>query len=130
MIADFREYYNISFTDVLKFDGSLPVWEAAVLARKLPPSSRTVAAQQGGEEYWGWTLDRYMLAAIVDALNASNYMYLSANSKKKPKAPKPVPRPGDEERKRQQKENNPFAVMVKKQMDALKSGEKKKIVVE
>src|SRR5690606_40909131 len=64
LIADFREYYSVRLLDVLKFDGSLNVAEAAILARKLPPSSRTVAAVQGGDEYWGWDFERHVLVSI------------------------------------------------------------------
>lgn len=128
VFADFREYYNLRLTDVLRFDGSLTVAEAAILVKKLPHGSRTVAAMQGGEDYWGWTPDRHILASLLDAVNANTFAFVSANSKKKPKAPKPVQRPGDAERKRREKENNPFAIMVKKQMDALKSTDQKKVI--
>lgn len=130
LYADFREFYNLRLTDVLKFDGSLSVWEAALLAKKLPERSRTIAALQGGVEYQGWTLDRHLLASLLDAINSNTFAFVSANSKKKPKPPKPVQRPGDAERKQKEKENNPFALMVKKQMDALKSTDQKtKIVI-
>lgn len=119
MLADFREYYNLNLADVLRFDGSLPVWEAATLAKQLPPSSRTAAAMQGGSEYWGWTIDRYLLTALLDALNANTYAFVAANSKKKPKPPKLTPRPGDEERKQQAKMNNPFALTVQRTLQNL-----------
>ena len=124
LIADFREYYSVRLLDVLKFDGSLNIAEAVILARKLPPSSRTVAAVQGGDEYWGWDFERHVLVSILEAINAGNHLFASANSKKKIKPPKRLPRPGDEERKRKERENNPFALMVKRQLDALKRKQK------
>lgn len=123
MLADFREYYNVRLTDVMRFDGSLPVWEAAVLAKQLPHASRTIAAIQGGVEYWGWTQDRYFLAALLDAINIHTFAFVTANSKKKVKQPHPVPRPGDAERKKQQMLNNPFALQVSSAMNELKEKE-------
>lgn len=87
---------------------------------------------QGGAEYIGWTQDRHMSATIIDILNGLTFAFVSANSKKKPKAPKPVWRPGDKERKRKEKQNNPFGMMVKKQMDALRKQDdgKKTIIID
>lgn len=120
MIADFREYYNIRILDVLRFDGSLPIWEAAILAKQLPLTSRLKTMLQGGDEYFGWSLDTYLLAAVLDAVNAHAYAFVQANTKKKVKAPRPVPRPGDAERKKQKALNNPFAMQVNAQMNDLK----------
>ena len=123
MLADFREYYGLRLSDVLRFDGSLPVWEAAILATQLPPTSRTAAMVQGGIEYWGWTLDRHLFAATLDAINTHVYAYVQSNTKKKVKQPHPVPRPGDEERKKQAALNNPFAMQVNKAMNDMMSEE-------
>jgi hypothetical protein len=119
MLADFREFYGLRITDVLKFDGSLPVWEAAILTRQLPQTSRTVCAVQGGAEYLGWDINTHLLAAVVDALQVSNYMFAKVNSKKRVKAPVPVPRPGDAERRKRENLNNPFAQMVQAQLTEL-----------
>jgi hypothetical protein len=121
MFADFREYYGLRLTDVLRFDGSLPVREAAVLARQLPLDSRTHAAVQGGSEYRGWTIDTYLLAALVDALNTNTFAFVKANSKKRVKEPRPVPRPGDAERRKRENASNPFAQMVASSLDELKT---------
>ena len=51
-------------------------------------------------------------------------IYSPVQTVKKIKPPKRLPRPGDEERKRKERENNPFALMVKRQMDALKRKQK------
>jgi len=101
-----------------------------MLLRRLPLESRTIAAQQGGDEYWGWTTDRHLSASILDALNSLTFAFISANSRKKPKVPKPVPRPGDSERKKEAKQNNPFALMVKSQMDRLRKKGPQKIVIQ
>jgi len=119
MFADFREYYNIRLSDVLRFDGSLPVWEAVVLAKQLPHSSRTMACLQGGIEYWGWTFDRHVMVALLDAMTIQNYAFISAHTETKIPKPRPVERPGDEERRRVEAQNNPFAQMVNHQLKKL-----------
>ncbi len=116
MLADFREFYGLRVTDVFKFDGSLPLWEAAILARQLPHTSRTVCAIQGGKEYQGWDINTHLLASLLDSVQVSNYMFAKVNSKKRVKAPVPVPRPGDAERRKRENANNPFAQMVQAQM--------------
>lgn len=123
MFADFREYYGLRVTDIYRFDGSLPVWEAAILARQLPHTSRTIAAVQGGKEYLGWDINTHLMAALVDSVQVSNYMFAKVNSKKRVKAPVPVPRPGDAERRKRENLNNPFAQMVQAQMTELDSAE-------
>lgn len=121
MFADFREYYGLRLTDVLRFDGSLPVREAAILARQLPPNSRLLSAIQGGSEYRGWTIDTYLLAALVDSMNTNTFAFVKANSKKRVKEPKSVPRPGDAERRKRENMSNPFAQMVMSSMDDMKT---------
>lgn len=121
MFADFREYYGLRLTDVLRFDGSLPIPEAAILARQLPPTSRTMAAIQGGDEFRGWSIDTYLLAALVDALNTNTFAFVKANTKKRVKEPRPVPRPGDAERRKRENASNPFAQMVMSSLDEMKT---------
>lgn len=124
MFADFREYYGLRLTDVFRFDGSLSVGEAAILTRQLPHTSRTMSAVQGGAEYLGWDVQTHLLAALVDSVNVSNYMFAKVNSKKRVKAPAPVPRPGDAERRKRENANNPFAQMVQAQMTELSTDAK------
>jgi hypothetical protein len=120
MFADFREYYGLRLTDVMRFDGSLSVREAAILTRQLPHTSRTFCALQGGEEHRGWSIDTYLLASLVDALNTNTFAFIKANSKKRVKEPRPVPRPGDAERRKRENANNPFAQIVQASLDELK----------
>lgn len=82
-----------------------------MLIRQLPPDSRTIASLQGGEQFLGWDADRYLLAALVDAVRENTYAFVSANSKKKPKQPEPVTRPNKAGRSHQKK-NNQFAAMA------------------
>lgn len=54
---------------------------------------------RGSPEYRGWDIDRYLLAAVVDAIQQNTHAFVSANSKQKPKPPEPVPRPGKDGKK-------------------------------
>jgi hypothetical protein len=60
-----------------------PLW-AALASRPTPPGAKP--AEMG---WHGWTMDRHLLAAIVDLLAAANYQRGGG----KGTAPKPVPRP-------------------------------------
>jgi hypothetical protein len=124
MFADFREYYGLRLSDVMRFDGSLPIWEAALLAEQLPPTSRTFSALQGGSEYRGWSIDTYLMASLVDAMNMNSFLFAKANSKKRIKEPKLVPRPGDAERRKQERDMNPFAMHVKQSLETMKNNDK------
>src|SRR5690606_4615757 len=85
------------------------------LMQSLPPESRTVAAIRGGPEFLGWGADRYLMAALIDAVNQNTFAFVSANSKKKkPKPPQPVPRPSVQESKGSKP--NMFALMAKAHM--------------
>jgi len=120
MFADFREYYGLRLTDVLRFDGSLSIREAAILARQLPQASRTFCAIQGGDEFRGWSIDTYLLAALLDSMNTNTFAFIKANTKKRVKEPRPVPRPGDAERRKRENASNPFAQIVHASLDELK----------
>lgn len=94
------------------------------MIKQLPEESRTVAAMNGGSEHRGWTIDRYLRAKLIDAINTNTFAFVSANSKRKNiKAPKPVPTPGDKARKQAQKESNPFMKKMDTIFDELKSKE-------
>lgn len=78
-----------------------------VFIRQLPLESRTVAMRRGGEDFWGWGVDRYMLAQLIDAVQMTTHAVAQSNSKKKVKAPKPVYRPG-----KKPKVTNPFRTQL------------------
>jgi len=76
--------------------GGISPKRAVALIKQLPHGSRFVAAQRGGPQYIGWDFDRYLRAALVDAMNNNTHAFIMANTdkkKRKPKAPKSVPTP-------------------------------------
>lgn len=99
--------------------------EAFNLVLQLPEHSRTKAHYRGGEHYEGWSVDRYLRAAQIDAVNMNTYLLAKVNSKTKPKEPTPVQTPDREDKKRekQQSLNNPFAQKVQQEMSKLKEQE-------
>lgn len=46
-----------------------------------------------------WSVDTYMLANVIDAIQASDWHFIAANSKHAPKPPKPFPRPDSQKKK-------------------------------
>lgn len=77
-----------------------------MLVRALPPESATVAAlttdadaiDPGSGTPHGWSITDYLLAVVVDAINANTWVLQQVNSKSKVKAPEPLPRPGPQRR--------------------------------
>ena len=108
LVGDFEEYYHRSLTDVLIGDKSPRYWITAINA--LPPGSRFVAQVRGGSDFVGWDVQTYLLANIIDGINAMDY-HLRASHTKRARPPKPFWRP-DQEVKR--KQNNPFAIALRK----------------
>lgn len=107
ILADFQSEYGLNLIEVLR-PGGMPPRQVLALIRQLPPESRTVAALRGGDQFQGWGVDRYLLASVVDAINANTYAFISANSKRKPKSPEPVQRPTKEGGRPKDGTANPF----------------------
>jgi len=66
-----------------------------VLVRHLPREAALVRALRGEEADWG--LGEHLLAAAVDQLAATNWMYASTHTAENadpPARPEPIPRPG------------------------------------
>ena len=64
------------------------------LIEHLPQDSAFVASIRGGRQHRGWGVGEYLLAHLIDAVNANTFVLTSAHSKVKPKRPEPVQRPG------------------------------------
>lgn len=70
--------------------GPAPLFVLQVV-RGLPDTSLTSALASGGIEYYGWGVDRYLLAEMYDSLNLNTQA--SGQWKGKPPQFKPFPRP-------------------------------------
>lgn len=93
------------------------------MVAELPMESRTKAHIRGGDEYLGWTQDRYIAVATFNVLQ--QLLYVEAQSKSKAKLKKPQPIPIPDAPKRQQSDGNGFESMLEraKQKRAQKQGE-------
>ncbi|MFI2609659.1 hypothetical protein [Kitasatospora sp. NPDC018619] len=91
--ADLRRYCG---TDVLDwFRGRHSARFILALIGTLPDDSATVAALRGGREALGWDARTYVLADLVDAVQALTHVQV-AKAAKNPRSverPKPYPRP-------------------------------------
>lgn len=79
-----QEYYGLDLGDMYR--GVLNPYRVWRLIEKLPPGSRTYQAVGGARATWSTT--EYMLANVVDALNAANWQRAGKGPR-----PKPVKRP-------------------------------------
>lgn len=68
------------------------------LIERLPDTSLTAALASGGRDHFGWGLDRYLHAALYDALNANTRATGNWSKGKAPKFPE-WPRPGSNKTK-------------------------------
>lgn len=93
LVSDFQQFYNMN---LLEFIGDLDgdetthnVLRLAILAANLPDNSRvtreTIPAMR-------WSDETYLLATLVDLVNAFRYMF-SEDSAKGINEPEPLPRP-------------------------------------
>lgn len=102
LVPDLKRYYGVELADVLVEGSGLTPRKVLLYIRALPADSATVAAMRGGLEFYGWDLDVYMLANLLDAIRENTYVtMMAAGPKKKPKPPEPFQRPGSEKKKQQ-----------------------------
>lgn len=72
----------------------------ACFVKQLPIESKTVSAfNQVTPEAQAWDVNTYMLANVIDMLNALDWHLVAANSKHVPPKPKPFPRPNLKKKK-------------------------------
>lgn len=91
--ADLTETYGIDLRDMFREDTDLsPRWLLTHI-KNLPLGSRFYSEQRGGQQFRGWDESRYAMVAVVNAVRALQYTYISAHSKKRPKMPEMFPVP-------------------------------------
>ncbi|GAA0954981.1 hypothetical protein GCM10009560_78960 [Nonomuraea longicatena] len=90
--ADLHRYYRLDIIDLYR--GKLSVRKLLSLLQGLPRGSALHVAITGEEA--SWSPGDYLLAATVDLLQVSNWLFMQANSKKGTRNPfpDPVQRPG------------------------------------
>lgn len=96
-MADLREFFQIDLRDFLS--GRLPIRDLVAFVKSLMRKPGRSTLLMAMDEKTVWTPDLYVLARISDALEASNYLFLKANSDEKADIPMPEPirRPGEAE---------------------------------
>ena len=98
MVADLRFYYGIDLVDVVRGNGPPPKLVLA-LAGRLPDTSKTLALQAGGDDFFGWGQDRYLMAQIFNAIQQNTRATGSWKGGKAPKLPM-WPIPGEDKKAR------------------------------
>jgi hypothetical protein len=99
--------------DALREGSGYSPRQLILLIKGLPLESATVAAMRGGDEFRGWNLDRYLLTSVIDSIRENTYVFIAANSKRKPSPPESAYRPKDKTpSKRQTGKPNLFAMRL------------------
>lgn len=87
--ADLRRHYGVRVRDLFAVDSDLTPREVMSYLIHAPEDSAYHAELRGGQQFRGWTSDRYLLASILDVLQGANYQRSGGKGKK----PKPTWRP-------------------------------------
>lgn len=119
LAADLLEYYQVDLRDLFHPTKPLTPLFLLVLIRGLPEDCRFNAQRRGGQEFRGWDASRYASVAMVNAVRALQYTYVSAHSKNRPKPPEPFPVP-DSGRREKKSGPGSFAFMAAQQIEAAK----------
>ena len=89
-------YYRVDLRELFSEDGRLSPRYVLSLVLHLPDDSALTAARMGGEQFRGWDVSRYALAALVNAQRANNHILMMVNrdpKRSKPKPPELFPTP-------------------------------------
>ncbi|MFJ5233958.1 hypothetical protein ACIQBJ_29155 [Kitasatospora sp. NPDC088391] len=114
--ADLRRFYGVDVLDW--FRGRHSARYVLALIGTLPDDSATVAAMRGGREALGWDAGTYVLADLVDAVQALTHVQV-AKAAKNPRTverPKPYPRPYAKKARRPTGASNPFSAALQREV--------------
>ncbi|WP_280350340.1 hypothetical protein [Nocardia abscessus] len=112
LVPDLKRFYNVDIRDVfIEGTGVTPRFLLSLIIH-LPAESATVAEQRGGQQFLGWTEDRYLAAGIYNAIRELTWAFIAANSKKKPKPPDALPLPSKEGKPKQEHKPGSFAFIA------------------
>ncbi|MFJ5924828.1 hypothetical protein ACIQF6_19720 [Kitasatospora sp. NPDC092948] len=114
--ADLRRFCGVDVLDFVR--GRHSARYVLALIGTLPDDSATVAAMRGGREAAGWDAKAYVLADLVDAVQALTHVQV-AKASKNPRSverPKPYPRPYAKKSRRPTGADNPFAAALRREV--------------
>lgn len=113
--ADLRRYCGVDVLDWVRGRHSARL--VLALIGTLPDDSATVAALRGGREALGWDARTYVLADLVDAVQALTHVQVAKVSKnpRTVERPKPYPRPYAK-RTGRPTATNPFAQALQREV--------------
>lgn len=112
MYSDLMREYGVHLGGVVADPPTLSPSEALTLIENLPEDSRTLSLLRGLEDSYGWTVDTYLTAALIDAVRENTYANMQVRTKKRLPKPEGMPVPGV---KRKKKVNN-FVAMAQAQL--------------
>lgn len=112
VFSDLLREYGVHLGGVVADPPTLSPSEALALIENLPEDSRTLALLRGMEDSYGWTVDTYLTAALIDAVRENTYANMQVRTKKSLPKPEKLPVPGVERKKKV----NSFVAMAQAQL--------------
>lgn len=122
ILADLLHYYRVDLRDLFSETNPLSPRYVLALIVNMPEDSAFAASKSGGAEYRGWDSAQYTRAALVNAVNTSNYLTIMVNrdpKKAAPNPPDPFPTPGSTHRTKSHAPNS-FAAIAASMIAAQK----------
>ncbi|MGW2398501.1 hypothetical protein ACWCYY_18305 [Kitasatospora sp. NPDC001664] len=110
MAADLRRFYGVDLVDWVR--GRYSSLYVTALIGALPDESATVAALRGGRDALGWGPQAYVLADLVDAVQALTHVQVAKASKNPKSVEKPTPYPRPYAKKGRRSGSSPFAAAL------------------
>lgn len=112
MYSDLLREYGVHLGGLVSDPPTLSPSEALTLIENLPEDSRTHSLLRGVDNSYGWTVDTYLTAALIDAVRENTYANMQVRTRKRLPRPEKMPVPGIQHKK---KVNN-FVAMAQAQL--------------
>jgi len=112
LVPDLLEFYGVDIRHLFVDGSGVTPRFVLDLIIHLPSKSRTVAMRRGGEEFSGWTMERYLAVGTYNTLQQLLYSFVRANSdpkKHKPRPPEMIPTPVDKSKQKTTHKPGSFA---------------------
>lgn len=122
--------YGVDLADVFSEVDPLSPARAMALIRALPLECESACLLRGEPESAGWTVEAYLLLAVLNAVNQNSWIVQAMNSRKRIPRYKPIPQPGAERRKKPAE--NSFLRMAKRawEMQERKNNDRQEAVAD
>lgn len=116
--SDLLSVFGVDLLDLVSKDRPLSPRRVIALIENLPPTSRTSTTLAEVPDAYGWGVNEYLLAGLIDSVREGTFTNVQVRSKKKLKPFDPFPTPGA--KKKSRKSTNLFVAMAQAQLSKSK----------